>query len=242
MNMDRYVSVAEAALRIGVPPGRVLACVRARRVSATKDTRGRWRLPAETVAALSARWGAVPHRVDGLDRESMLVLAALTRRPRGLASVRAVAAATGLAPTTVSRRLKVLTGRGLIEARDEPRILRGAAVSTPVWQVCWRASGWEARLPALAEVVLPARDLPPPAWSLPDHVWHLVWNGDPRKVALPDDAAFIAGRVLEAADPEAEAWALRALPAEAWARAAQDRGRSPRQRAIARQMAASARA
>ncbi len=240
--VDSGVAVVVAAGRLGVPPTRVLAAVRASQVGATKDARGRWRLPAGTVAALTARWGAVPRRCDGLDREPMLVLAALTRRPRGLASARAVAAAAGVSPTTASRCLKALAERGLVAARKESRILRGAAVTTPVWRVCWRAPGWEGRLPALGEVVLPARGTPPPAWSLPEHVWHLVWNADPRMVVLPDDAAFVAGRVLDAADPEAEAWAARALPAEAWERAAAFRGRSSRQRAVARQMAASARA
>lgn len=240
MIMDSGLSAV--AMRLGVSRGRVLAAVRAGRVPASKDARGRWRLPVETVAALTARWGAVPQRCDGLDRESVLVLAALARRPRGLPSARAVAAAAGVSPTTASRRLRALAGRGLVEARDEARILRGTAVRTPVWRVRWRAPGWEARLPALAEVVLPGRDAAPPASSLPEHVWHLVWNADPRDVVLPDDAAFAAGRVLDAADPEAEAWAARVLPAQAWQRAAAVRGRSQTMRAVARQMAAAARA
>jgi DNA-binding transcriptional MocR family regulator len=157
----------------------------------------------------------------------MLVLPALTRSPRGLPSARAVAAAAGVSPTTAAQRLKALVARGLAEARDEARILRGAAVNTSVWRVRWRAPEWEKRLPALSEVVLPARDAPPPAWSLPEHVWHLVWNADPRDIVLPDDAAFVAGRVLDAADPEAEAWAAHALPAQARERAAAARGRSP---------------
>lgn len=240
--VDRGVSVMEAARLLGVPPRRVLAAVRAKRAPATKDSRGRWLLPAKTVATLTERWGAVPRRCDGLDREAMLVLAALTRGPRGLSSTRAVAVAAGVSPTTASRRLAALAGRGLVEARDEGRILRGAAVRTPVWRVRWRAPGWDARLPPLSEVVLPARDAPPPARSLPEHVWHLVWNADPRDIVLPEDAALVAGRVLDAADPEAEAWAARALPPEAWEVAATARGRSRREQAVARQMASRSRA
>lgn len=240
MIMDSGLSAV--ARQLGVSRGRVLAAVRAGRVPASKDAGGRWCLPVETVAVLTAWWGAVPRRCDGFDRESVLVLAALVRRPRGLPSARAVAAAAGVSPTTASRCLKSLARCGLVEARDEARILRGIAVSTPVWRVRWRAPEWESRLPALAQVVLPARDTAVPAWSLPEHVWQLVWNADPRAVVLPHDAAFVAGRVLDAADPEAEAWAARALPAQAWERAAAVRGRSRRQRAVARQMAAAARA
>ncbi len=53
--VDSGVAVVVAAGRLGVPPTRVLAAVRVSQVGATKDARGRWRLPAGTVAALTAR-------------------------------------------------------------------------------------------------------------------------------------------------------------------------------------------
>lgn len=236
--MDTDLSVLEVAGRLGVPPSRVLAALRTDAVPAHKDRRGRWRVPMSSVERLERRWGGVPALCDELDRPAMLVLAALTRRPRGLPSARAAAVAAGVSPTTAAARLHGLQAAGLAEQRHEHRILRGSATPTRVWHARWGAPGWHERLQALAQVRLPDRQ-PSSATpqSLPDHVWQLVWNADPHTIDVQRDAVFLAGRVLDLADPETEAWAQRTLPAHAWAQAAKQRGRSNRQRATAAAMA-----
>lgn len=106
----------------------------------------------------------------------------------------------------------------------------------------WDAPGWDARLAALADVRLPRRAADTSSHRVvPLDLWHLFWNTDPASLDVVADAVLIAGRVLDAADPGADSWAVRALPADAWLAAARQRGRTDRQRAAAARFAALAR-
>jgi hypothetical protein len=230
--MDTH-SVRQVADLLGVPSSRVLSAARSGAVPAAKDAQGRWQFPAISVDTLRQRWGAVPVLIDGLDRISMLTLALLSRRPRGIPSVRDTARLIGVSPTTATKALENLEQHRLVQRAPQRRMYAGRTVTIPVWTIKWDAPDQEPRLAALHQVVLPAVSPPPPPSRLPPALWHLVWNGDPSAIRLPRDAAFIAGRVLDAADPEAEAWAAQALPPDAWIAAAHTRGRSPQLRRYA---------
>lgn len=167
----------------------------------------------------------------------MLVMAALVRRPRGLLSARAVAAATGTSPTTASAALSRLEARDLVERRVETRLMRGRSRPMPVWYARLLTPAVQEMLGQLGRVTLPA----PPAHRnrgrLPDHLWHLVWNAEPREIDLEQDAAYLAHRILTTADPEGTAWGAATLPPGAWRQAESVRGTSDRDRAWAHRLA-----
>ena len=90
---------------------------------------------------------------------------------------------------------------------------------------------WPADL--LADVKAAALPQPAPrerATKVPERFHHLFWNVDVRALTLPDDAAFVASRLLAAPDPTAIAWALTELPYEALEKAMSSRSFQPRDR------------
>lgn len=149
--------------------------------------------------------------VDGRSRGDVLVLTALVRAPRGLPSARAVGAASGLSPTTASKTLDRLASEGLAQRREEPRLVRGRCRKMAVWYANLDAPTVRALLPRLHLIRLPAALLPA-ALTLPDHLWHLFWNADPRQIDPRRDATVIAHRAMTTSDPEAIAWAVSHLP------------------------------
>lgn len=218
----------EVAQLLGVPPSRVLRWCREGRVAASKDDHGRWVLPRAVVDELVRTHGSTPApQPEGRSRNELLVLAALVRAPRGLPSARAVAAATGTAPTTASATLARLAREGLAQQREEHRIVRGRSRRMAVWYANLDAAAVQSMLPYLHRVTLPD----PPATSagdrLPDHLWHLFWNADPTQIDPQRDATVIAHRAMTTADPEAIAWAVSHLPAAAFEEALRYRGTPP---------------
>ena len=89
----------------------------------------------------------------------------------------------------------------------------------------------------LRHVTLPERKRADRA-TLPPSVWHLFWQGDPRRLDPDRDGPHIARRVLAARDPEAEAWAAANLRPADWAAAAAMRGLDASERRTARARAA----
>lgn len=231
------IGSAQVAEALGTTVARIDRAARGGLAGADRDARGRWRFSQGAVGALRRRWGVVPG-VAGLTRAEALVLAALTRRPRGLASARAAAAVAGLAPTTASRALRRLERAGLAEQVEDTRARNGRATRVTVWWARLLAPGIDPIRGSLREVVLPERARETRAHAVPPRVRHLFWQGDPRLLDPDLHGPHIARRVLAARDPEADAWASTVLRPTDWAAAAAMRGLDPAERRTAKARAA----
>ena len=160
------------------------------------------------------------------------ILAALSRRPRGLYPVASVAAASGVAEADVRPALERLVDLELVTGNEE-NVLAKPVRSEVVWRLAvgdsWFAVATEIRsirLPEPPPEVMPNR--------LPERFRHLFWSGDPSVVRLPRDAAFVAEQILERHDIGAWGWAVSTLPREALERVAAKRVTSPATRAMIR--------
>lgn len=222
--MDTTFAARGTADLLGFPPSTVLRWCREETCEAFKEASGRWRLQARTVARLVSIHGAVPlPHPAGMTRNDLLVLAALSRAPRGLVSARAAAAVTGTSPTTASGVLVGLSDRGLALRRTEARTVRGRSRDMDIWYAELDATRMLTLLPYLHRVELP--EVPSILTDrLPDQLWQLFWNARPTDVDPVSDAAVIAYRAMTANDPEALGWAVTALPVEAWRTALTYRG------------------
>jgi hypothetical protein len=74
---------------------------------------------------------------------------------------------------------------------------------------------------------------------VPGRLAHVFWNADLRKVQLPRDARYVAGRILTSNDTQALAWMARSLPPKAIVEASQARGMDKRMQALAQNLARS---
>jgi len=158
-----------------------------------------------------------------LSPAGMGVLAALSRRPRGLRGVSAVAFVTGLAPTDVASALGDLEDRGLVAIDTETGVPPGAAPDRAVWRLV-AGDAWFSVADAARTVELPEFPPAPMPERLPERFAKLFWWGDPALIELPRDAAFVAEHLLTYHDIDAWAWALETLPAEALDRVADKEG------------------
>lgn len=104
------------------------------------------------------------------------------------------------------------------------------------------ASDWPALAPRLASVRLPREPPRRPSSRVPARLRHLFWNADPSGLDVRAHGAYIAERLLSSHDLDGLAWGLRALRAADWEQASRSRGLSAAQRALARNLARSARA
>lgn len=64
--------------------------------------------------------------------------------------------------------------------------------------------------------------------TVPRRLHHLFWNADPAVLRLPQDAAYVASRLLAAPDPTVCGWAVTHLPRSAVAKALSSRSFGPR--------------
>jgi hypothetical protein len=129
----------------------------------------------------------------------------------------------GTSPTTASNTLQQLQDAGLVRRVREPRLWRGCAVEREIWYAHFRRGELERLLPYLHRVTLPDVAVPT-SGPLPEHLWHLVWNAEPRDIDIARDAAYLAHRSMTLADPEGIGWAVATLPADAFDRALRMRG------------------
>ena len=155
----------------------------------------------------------------GLSSTEMCVLAALSRRPRGLRGVSAVAFVTALAPADVASALDDLEDRGLVTPESETGVPPAASAERTVWRLV-AGDAWFSVADAVRTVELPELPRAPMPERLPERFAKLFWWGDPDLIELPRDAAFVAEHLLTYHDIDAWAWALEALPREALERVA----------------------
>ena len=169
-----------------------------------------------------------------LSAREMKVMAALARRPFGLRSIADIARASGVPPTTAGRILRRLQDDDLVRLHRRMLADWGRAKEGTVW-VLTVSPRVLRMLPALSQIELPdpLANRPPPR-KVPHRFWHHFWNANPRKLALPEDAHYVADRLILSSDPAAWGWALINLPVDSLARVAESRGADPRTRSMIR--------
>jgi MarR family len=196
---------------------------------------GAFELTSRQVDELARELGSTPP-VRDLSQVETRVLAALSRSPRGVASVREAARRAGVSPTAAGRALARLTSDDLID-ETPMMIAQGHAAEATVYRVRFGSPQWLALAPMIARVRLPARRERPPAKRVPPHLLHLFWNAAPAQLEVASSAPFIARRLITSFDPDGLAWGTVNLPASAWEHAAATRGLEPARRALAHNLA-----
>ena len=232
--MDTY-SLAAAARALGTSAPRVRRAVDRLGLPVERTASGTFRLKQEQVDELAYELGVILP-VPGLSRVEVRVLVALSRSPRGVASVREAARRAGVSPTAAARALTRLTSEGFITATPT-MLARGHATEAIVYQVRFGSRRWLELAPAVAHVRLPARSARPRAKRVPPYLLHLFWNTARDQLDVATSAPFIARRLITSFDPDGLAWGTANLPAAAWEHAAETRGLEPAQRAFAHNLA-----
>ena len=191
------------------------------RIRAAADASGQ--SVAEFVrAAVASRCGpdsgADPRPVPGerLTRSQRRVLAAVMEHA-ALDSVTGVAQAAGLSWSAARRALDELSASGAIRQAKSMQSWRMGVRERSTWTVDMASPAFQAMWPQAERVKLPPRPAPEVyAGPLPGHFWSLFWNHpDPSKLRLPDDAEYIANRLLNGPSALAALWASVHLPADA---------------------------
>lgn len=184
-------------------------------------------VPASARRAIVQRIGSVPQRRSGLSREGVLVAKVLSYAPFGVSSARALGRLAGVSPTTAAKILRDLHERGWAEPRTRT-VAAGGAVEMTVWVARGLATWPAALLADIKAAALPSTPISSGDRSrVPARFHHLFWNVDVRALRLPDDAAFVAARLLAAHDAGALSWAVTELPYEALERALSSRTFGP---------------
>jgi DNA-binding Lrp family transcriptional regulator len=231
--MDTYPASAVARM-LGTSAPRVLRAIRRSRMAVSKSPSGAYEITATQLDTLRTELGdPIP---VGLTRVQARVLAALARSPRGLASIRSVARRAGVSPTAAGRTLDALTQAGLARAEKQTLAL-GRATPVVVYSAVVDHPRWHELAPALTKVSLPPLLEQVTAQTVPYYLRHLFWNTAKSQLNVTTSAPFIAKRLLSTGDLDGLAWGATHLPPEAWQRAARSRGISPRDRALARNLA-----
>ncbi len=235
--MDTY-SLAAAARILGTSAPRVRRAIDRLGIEVERADSGVFRLTQSQLDELSSVLGVTPS-VPDLSLTEARVLAALSRSPRGVASIREAARRAGTSPTATARALASLTSAGLIN-QAHAMLARGRATQATVYQVPFASPTWLALAPTIARVRLSAGHEKTHASRVPPHLLHLFWNVAPAQLEVASSAPFIARRLIMSFDPDGLAWGSRNLPACAWEHAAATRGLEPAQRALARNLARNA--
>ena len=147
-----------------------------------------------------------------LTRSQRRVLAAVTQNA-ALDSVAGVARAAGLSWSAARRALNELSAAGTVRQTTSTQAWRREVRERTIWTVDMASPAHHAA----ERVKLPPQ--PPPevyAGPLPGQFWSLFWNHpDPSMLRLPDDADYIANRLLNGPSALAALWASVHLPSEA---------------------------
>ena len=233
-DMDTY-SFAAAAQALGTSAPRVRRAVDRLGMPVEHAASGVFQLTSCQVDELARELGVTPP-VPGLSRVEVRVLAALSRSPRGVASVREAARRAGVSPTATARALARLNSDGLI-TQTPMMIAQGHAAEATVYQVRFGSLRWLALAPVIARVRVPARPEGVHVKRVPPHLLHLFWNVAPAQLDVASSGPVIARRLITSFDPDGLAWGTVNLPASAWEHAAVARGLEPAQRALAHNLA-----
>lgn len=233
-DMDTY-SLAATARALGTSAPRVRRAVDRLGMPVERAASGAFLLTSRQVDELACELGVTP-TVPGLSQVEIRVLAALSRSPRGVASVREAARRAGVSPTATARALARLDSEGLI-TRTPLMIAQGHAVEATVYRVRFGSPRWLALAPVIARVRVPGRSKRPHVKRVPPHLLHLFWNVAPAQLDVATSGPFIARRLITSFDPDGLAWGIANLPASAWEHAAATRGLEPAQRALAHNLA-----
>jgi len=231
--MDTRWTSGEVARSLGTSVARVLRAVPGLSELPSFTAGGHVRFTLAQVKELTSLLGTAPEGTER-SREELFVLAALIRRPLGLRSTRAVAAAAGVSPTTATKLLFSLEKEGLVMQVEE-RVIEGRPVLVKVWKVNRASSDLRALRPGLRLVRPPRPRRPRRSTSdrLPRRLWHNFWNADPAALRLSRDGTYIAGRLLNSNDPQSLAWLLTEMNPETIVAASQMRGVDPARKALA---------
>jgi hypothetical protein len=235
--MDTY-SLAAAARTLRTSAPRVRRAIDRLGMQVERGDSGVFQLTRSQVDELASVLGvmaSVPH----LSPTEARVLAALSRSPRGVASVREAARRAGTSPTATARALASLTSAGLM-TQAHTMLAQGHATEATVYRVPFASPRWLALAPAIAQVQLPARLERTHATRVPPHLLHLFWNVAPAQLDVASSSPFIARRLITSFDPDGLAWGSRNLPASAWEHAAATRGLEPAKQALAHNLAKNA--
>ncbi|WP_341729580.1 helix-turn-helix domain-containing protein [Brooklawnia sp.] len=225
-------TTAQLARRLGISVPRVHRELDKLHVSRTKRGVAR-EIPHGAYAAIAGAIGATPLIPDGTTREQVLILAALIRSPLGLTSARAVATKSGTSPTVASRILQDLEKHDLVERKSRVEA-RGRAMNVARWHARNEGAWPHEVLHAARSATLPTPVRSPTPRHLPRKFQHLFWNTDSSSLALPQDATYVAHRLLTSGGGEAMFWALQHLPSEAIEKAISIRGVDTRTKSLAR--------
>lgn len=219
--MDSY-SVATAAGALGTSPPRVYRAIKRLGMNPCVGQRGVILTAAQFEALSDSLGDAKP--VGTLSRESVKVLAALAAKPRGVRSNRTIARAAGVSPTTVGNALGSLEKADLL--RVERRVLpEGGARTVNVVALNLRSFDWRSVASDVRKVQLhpePRRASDPRI--VPARLRHHFWNAAHNNLRLPENADYVASRLLNTNDPDAVVWAAEHLPVNAIRKACAIRG------------------
>lgn len=234
--MDSLLTTGELAreLRTSIP--RVHRAVRDGIIRPVESGSRRLLFRCDAISVLRRRWGWCPE-LRGLSREEAFVLAALSRRPLGMRSNRAVARAAHVSPTTAQRVLRELRRRGYV-GRRSVRVAEGRAKDAEIWEVRWGSTRWLRVASRIGRCELPVEDDEQEV-GVPRRLAHLFWNVRVSDLDPVRHGRYIADRILRDGDAQGLAWlARRAVPSEAIAAAAEGRGLDPRRAALGRALTA----
>ena len=192
---------------------------------------GHVRLDAGDLQRLTVELGSFP-AVEGLRREDVHALAALSRRPFGLTSARALARAAGTSPTAAGASLRRLRAAGYVE-QETHSVVEGRVRDVSTWRVRWTSPQWVEAAPTIARVVLPASPPGRPARHLPRRFAHLFWDvPHPDRIDVRRQGPTVAYRMLTSNDPQALAWAAGTLSRSDLRKAVRLRGVDDRTRVM----------
>lgn len=154
--------------------------------------------------------------VAPLRRAERLVLAAVASRP-GIRSVSAAAAAAAVSWSAARDALDALVARDALRHRRWKQSRRGGVRDVGAWELNVASADFEQLIAQTAQVRLPPQS-PPAEHSgpLPPQFWPLFWNHPaPSQLRLPDDADYVANRLVNGPSPVAALWASVHLPTDA---------------------------
>lgn len=233
-DMDSW-STREVAGWLGVSVPAVHRAVKRMGLEPDQTAKG-LRFDTAQVAELTRDVGSVP-KIRGWHRNEIQVLAALSRAPLGLRSVRAVARRAGVSPTTATKGLEALRSGGLVK-HTRRMFAEGRAVEGDLWQLDFASRQWSELAPVVSATVLPAQRGERDHTQIPRRLRHHFWNSDVSKLEPADSSGYVVTRLLLSRDPQAAAWVAANATPEALAEAARNRGATPEDRQMAANIAA----